>query len=311
MRQACTEFATRAFRGPKCAASIRVQNQFRIIPDIHRPFPQALPRFCRASDYRGDECFRPEAYDANAKGLVGERRWTRQLAAQDSSPASISTIGEELTITGNVTSKGELHVNGRVQGDVHCAALVLGQNAQVEGSVVAQDVMVRGRLIGSVRALRVVLQSTAYVEGNLLHKSLSLEQGTHFEGESRPSDDPLSIPEIHAARPQQDHNGPEVVKQCERANGSTVPSASLCNAKEVASALTRTARPAATEGRGSASAGWHCVPLVCPDRRCDGGDRRESLGFVGSPGRIRTSDPAVNRRCVNGRIASHAAASSG
>jgi cytoskeletal protein CcmA (bactofilin family) len=108
--------------------------------------------------------------------------------AQDSSPPSISTIGEDLTITGNVTSKGELHVNGRVQGDVHCAALVLGENAQVEGSVVAQDVMVRGRLIGSVRALRVVLQSTAYVEGNLFHKGLSVELGTtHFEGESRRS----------------------------------------------------------------------------------------------------------------------------
>ena len=139
--------------------------------------------------------------------------------AQDSSPPSISTIGEDLTITGNVTSKGELHVNGRVQGDVHCAALVLGENAQVEGNVVAEDVMVHGRLIGSVRALKVILQSTAYVEGNLFHKGLSVELGTHFEGESRPSGDPLSTPEIHAAKPQQDHNGPEVVKQREPANG--------------------------------------------------------------------------------------------
>ena len=153
------------------------------------------------------------------RGSLGEETMDTTARAQDSSPPSISTIGEDLTITGNVTSKGELHVNGRVQGDVHCAALVLGENAQVEGSVVAHDVMVRGRLVGSVRALRVVLQSTAYVEGNLFHKSLSLEQGTHFEGESRPSDDPLSIPEIHAAKPQQDHNGPEVVKQRERANG--------------------------------------------------------------------------------------------
>ena len=96
--------------------------------------------------------------------------------AQDSSPPSISTIGEDLTITGNVTSKGELHVNGRVQGDVHCVALVLGENAQVEGSVVAEDVMVRGRLIGSVRALRVMLQSTAYVEGNLFHRVFPLNR---------------------------------------------------------------------------------------------------------------------------------------
>lgn len=154
------------------------------------------------------------------RGSLGVETMDTTARAQDSSPPSISTIGEDLTITGNVTSKGELHVNGRVQGDVHCAALVLGENAQVEGSVVAQDVMVRGRLIGSVRALRVVLQSTAYVEGNLFHKSLSLEQGTHFEGESRPSEAPLSsVPEVPPAEPQQDHNAPEVVKQRERANG--------------------------------------------------------------------------------------------
>ena len=103
---------------------------------------------------------------------------------------------------------------------IHCVALVLGENARLEGNVVAEEVMVRGRLIGSVRALRVMLQSTAHVEGNLFHKSLALEQGTHFEGESRPSETPLSsIPELRAAESQQDHNGPEVVKQRERANG--------------------------------------------------------------------------------------------
>jgi cytoskeletal protein CcmA (bactofilin family) len=79
--------------------------------------------------------------------------------AQNSSPVSISTIGEDLTITGNVTSKGELHLNGKVQGDVHCVALVLGENAQLEGNVVTEDVIVRGRLIGSVHALTVILQS--------------------------------------------------------------------------------------------------------------------------------------------------------
>ena len=70
--------------------------------------------------------------------------------AQVSSPLSISTIGEDLTITGNVTSKGELHLDGQVQGDVHCVALVLGENAQLEGNV--EDVMVRGP--SSARSVR-------------------------------------------------------------------------------------------------------------------------------------------------------------
>jgi cytoskeletal protein CcmA (bactofilin family) len=140
--------------------------------------------------------------------------------SQGASPPSISTIGEDLTITGNVTSKGQVHLNGQVRGDVQCVALILGENALLEGSVVAEDVMVRGRLIGSVRALRVALEAGSHVEGDLFHKCLSVEQGTHFEGESRPSDAPLSsIPEAPAAEPQQDHNGYEAAKQRGQGNG--------------------------------------------------------------------------------------------
>jgi cytoskeletal protein CcmA (bactofilin family) len=141
--------------------------------------------------------------------------------AQKARSLSISTISEDVTITGNVESQGELHLNGQVQGDVHCVALVLGENAQLEGNVVAEDVMVRGRLIGSVRAQKVMLQSTAHVEGNLVHKSLAVEHGTHFEGESRPSENHLaSNPEVPGVEPQLNHDGhSETVNQREGGNG--------------------------------------------------------------------------------------------
>ena len=48
--------------------------------------------------------------------------------------------------------------------------------------------------------------------------SLSLEKGTHFEGESRPSDDLLSVPEAHSAEPRRDNKVSEIVKQRERVN---------------------------------------------------------------------------------------------
>ena len=113
-----------------------------------------------------------------------------------------STIGEDLTITGNVTSKGEIHLDGHVQGDIHCASLVLGENSQVEGNIEAEDVVIRGRLVGAVRALRVTLQSTAHVEGDLLHQNLAVEQGAYFEGKSSRSDDPLALSQnVHLEKP--------------------------------------------------------------------------------------------------------------
>ena len=127
--------------------------------------------------------------------------------AQETRSLSVSTISEDLDHRQR-KSQGELHLNGQVQGDVRCVALVLGENAQLEGNVVAEDVMVRGRLIGSVRAQKVMLQSTAHVEGNLVHKSLAVEHGTHFEGKSRPSENPLaSNPEVPGVEPQLNHDG--------------------------------------------------------------------------------------------------------
>jgi cytoskeletal protein CcmA (bactofilin family) len=67
--------------------------------------------------------------------------------------------------------------------------------------------------------LRVSLQAKSHVEGNLFHKSLSVEQDAHFEGDSRPSEDPL-VPEVVVVAPQPNHNGCHgSIKQRERANG--------------------------------------------------------------------------------------------
>jgi cytoskeletal protein CcmA (bactofilin family) len=100
-----------------------------------------------------------------------------------------STIGEDLQITGNVSSKGEIHLDGEVRGDVSCVALVLGESATLEGNVTAEDVVIRGRLVGSVKALRVTLQSMSHVVGDIYHQSL----GAYFEGRSRRSDDPMGL----------------------------------------------------------------------------------------------------------------------
>jgi cytoskeletal protein CcmA (bactofilin family) len=131
---------------------------------------------------------------------------------------SVSTIGRDLTITGNVTSKGEIQLDGDVHGDVHCVALVLGENSNVEANVTADDVVIRGRLIGSVRALQVTLQSTSHVEGDLTYQSLASEQGAFFDGKSRPSENPLSTSQtttedLTAIEPQPVTRSPEKRKE--------------------------------------------------------------------------------------------------
>ena len=49
----------------------------------------------------------------------------------------------------------------------------------------------RGHIVGSITGLRITLQAQSHVEGDVFHQTLALEQGAHFDGRSRRSDNPL------------------------------------------------------------------------------------------------------------------------
>ncbi|MEQ1651870.1 MAG: polymer-forming cytoskeletal protein [Hyphomicrobium sp.] len=117
------------------------------------------------------------------------------LAAQPrTADRTISMIGPDLTINGNLISKGEVQVDGIVEGDIHGSHVIVGETATINGGIVADEVVIRGHVVGSVRSKRVMLQATSQVEGDIYHQSLSIEQGALFEGKSRrTSEDPRTV----------------------------------------------------------------------------------------------------------------------
>jgi cytoskeletal protein CcmA (bactofilin family) len=106
---------------------------------------------------------------------------------------SPSIIGSDLSITGNLESTGEVQIEGEIQGDVHAGRIVVGEQANVTGALIADQVVVRGNVQGSIRGNNVTFQSASRIEGDVFHKTLAIEQGAYFEGKSRRSDDPMSV----------------------------------------------------------------------------------------------------------------------
>ena len=107
------------------------------------------------------------------------------VAKQSAQSGAISSLGEELVITGQIFCKGNLHLSGQLHGDVHCHKLIVGKAAKIQGNVIADEVVVQGSITGAVRAANVVLQAKCYVEGEVVCQRLTVEQGATFEGESR------------------------------------------------------------------------------------------------------------------------------
>ena len=103
-----------------------------------------------------------------------------------------SVIGSDLTIVGNVVSRGEVQLDGVIQGDIRGVNIVVGEKSTITGGVIANEVVVRGRVQGSIRGNSVMLQASSHVEGDVFHQRLSIEQGCYFEGKSRRMDDPTA-----------------------------------------------------------------------------------------------------------------------
>ena len=108
-----------------------------------------------------------------------------------------------MSIVGQVVCTGEARVFGRIEGELRASDLLLDNGSQVEGNVVAQEVIVRGHVKGTIRAVRVRLGDGATVEGHIFHRSLAIEEGAVFDGTSRrvdnPTDAPVADPETVAA----------------------------------------------------------------------------------------------------------------
>jgi cytoskeletal protein CcmA (bactofilin family) len=101
-----------------------------------------------------------------------------------------SCIGSDMSIVGNIACNGPAHVFGRIEGELRASDLLIGDCAQVEGNVIAQEVTVCGRVKGTIRAVRVRLRDGGAVEGDIFHRSLSIDENSLFEGSSRRVENP-------------------------------------------------------------------------------------------------------------------------
>jgi cytoskeletal protein CcmA (bactofilin family) len=133
-----------------------------------------------------------------------------------------SCIGSGMSIVGNIECNGPAQVFGRIEGELRASDLLIGDGAQVEGSVIAQDVTVCGRVKGTIRAVRVKLQDGGAVEGDIFHRSLSIDENSLFEGSSRRVENPTDASSsVDAKDPQEkDMQSSALAPYLQRAEGS-------------------------------------------------------------------------------------------
>lgn len=94
----------------------------------------------------------------------------------------LSFIGPEVVVSGDVATEAQLHVDGRIEGDVKCAQLIQGIQGVIAGNIDADEARLAGTVEGVVVARTLFVEASARILGDVAYETLSIDAGAQIEG---------------------------------------------------------------------------------------------------------------------------------
>lgn len=97
-----------------------------------------------------------------------------------------SILAADMVLMGDILASADLHIDGRIEGDIACTTLVQGERSEVIGAIRADTVRLAGTVRGSIEAASLVILKTARIHGDVSYDALTIEQGAQVEGRFAP-----------------------------------------------------------------------------------------------------------------------------
>jgi cytoskeletal protein CcmA (bactofilin family) len=100
--------------------------------------------------------------------------------------STFSVLGADTAIKGDISASADLHVDGKVEGDIACSSLVQGEASEIIGAVSAESARLAGTVRGSISARELVILRSARIHGDVHYDALTIEQGAQVDGRFAP-----------------------------------------------------------------------------------------------------------------------------
>jgi len=97
----------------------------------------------------------------------------------------VSRVSKGIKIRGEVNGRGDLHVDGQVEGTINLeeASVTVGAGGHVVAEVNAREITVHGNVEGDIEGTeRVVLGRSGALEGDIKTRRLIVEDGAELRG---------------------------------------------------------------------------------------------------------------------------------
>jgi len=102
--------------------------------------------------------------------------------ASRSGPPGLSFIGPEVLVSGDLATDAQLHVDGRIDGNVRCHQLVQGEAGVIAGNIHCDEARIAGTIEGQVNVRTLFVEASARIMGDVAYEVISIDAGAQLEG---------------------------------------------------------------------------------------------------------------------------------
>ncbi len=97
---------------------------------------------------------------------------------------SINIICEGTTISGNITTEGEIRIDGIVEGNLQAKGkVVIGVSGRLNGEIICRSADIQGKVEGKITVNELLtFKNTCMFKGDITTKQLAIEPGAVFNG---------------------------------------------------------------------------------------------------------------------------------
>ena len=97
---------------------------------------------------------------------------------------SQSVVTADMEIKGNITTKGSVQIDGKIEGDIICGRdIALGKVGAIKGSISVSSMIIEGSVDGNITARdRIELKATARINGDMKAKRFCAAEGVALLG---------------------------------------------------------------------------------------------------------------------------------
>src|ERR1044072_3053743 len=108
---------------------------------------------------------------------------TGEVSAPGTGAATLIAAGT--TLKGDISSNGDIRIDGTLQGNIQCQAkVIIGSNGSVEGDISGQQADIMGKVAGTIKVKELLqLKGGSHVNGNLYAGKLQIEPSANFNGQ--------------------------------------------------------------------------------------------------------------------------------